>query len=553
MEEIIHAEFNEMKINKNKNTPKELDNRIKIGRETKENGRKPIYIPENSRKGNTLILGSKLSGKSSYILPYLAKQDMVRKNAGCTFIVSKKDLAYTLYAIAKMETKKKVHLIKPSCDLNIANTLLRDTTEYEYDVVKNIINFKDVIKKKEIVIIDMENSKYHQDAVRAVAKLLIQLQVDMQDVASTIKRDHFIYIDDAQYYLPFLDSLLNYGDDYNMYTTLFMQGRNQYQIYGEDYTALLDNNIRNYILMNGINFKDAQYFAPFFEVSPSVFLQRQAGTFSVAYVDDRESMRFVPSCEVLTIPKEDAKKIEERSKKERKKLVKTVNQEERAISVISQGERKGFNALHLDEAVEESLNKKTVKEEVVKTQQTVTEAPKATETAEIIKEDLKPVVEIEKTPTKLIEPTIQLPDIGIEDDEESYLDDGVELDSPDFLQDIDDELQDIEELVEVEEPKEVTEAPVLEETFIEVDEPVVEEVFNLPPAGVQMIVEETSQAIEDDYIRKPMTAYEYANSRLQGKKATFAPRKRADIEKNSVENFYSAVLGDKFGAGNWNK
>ena len=496
-----------------------LDNRIKVGVLNNKGGKSNVItIPENSRKGNTLILGSKLSGKSTYILPYLAKQDIQRKNAGCTFIVSKKDLAYTLYAIAKMESKKKVHLIKPSCDVVLANKLLWDTNDYDYDEIREIIDFKEVIKKKEIVIIDMENSKYHQGAIRAVAKLLIQLQTDMQDVASTIKRDHFVYLDDAQYYLPFIDTLLNHGDDYNVSSTLFMQGRNQFKIYGEDYTGLMDNNVRNYILMNGINFDDAQYFAPMFGITHNKFLQRRTGSISVAYVDQQGSMKFIPSCDVLKISRNEMEKIEARAKKERKKFVKESNASERKIP-LSIEERRGFNALEFEEDKKE---KKTV--------------------VQIVKEEVEtPVQEQSLEPKTVIEPVIeQLPDLMIDstEEEQPMLPDlGIEEEtfSSEFNMEID-----------IEEP-DFGLSEVVEDLDLEIGD--TEDVTNV--INVEESKETIEEAEDDDeeviLMSKPsMTSQENIYNESP-RRQTFAPRRRSEIERECVKDFYDAILGNKLG------
>ena len=507
MDKIEEIKFETSKeIQKKQEAPIELDNRIKVGLIRENDGKKQtkITIPENSRKGNTLILGSKLSGKSTYILPYLAKQDIQRKNAGCTFIISKKDLAYTLYAIAKMESKKKVHLIKPSCDVTIANKLLWDSNEYDYDEINSIIDFKEVIKKKEIVIIDMENSRYHQGAVRAVAKLLIQLQTDMQDVAATIKRDHFVYIDDAQYYLPFIDSLLNYGDDYNMYTTLFMQGRNQFKIYGEDYTSLLDNNIRNYILMNGINFDDAQYFAPMFGISHNDFLQRKTGRISIAYADQFGSMKFIPMCEVLKISASEMERVEARAKKERKKFVKESNAKERKFP-LSNEERRGFNALMFEETPKEV--------KILHSEITAKEEKQEVYPEPVVIETTLPKLEIhEPKKTQSI-----IPDLDIEEETFASGFDDYDIDEPDFSMDLEVDIDDIEE------PK---------ETIDIVDEP-------------------QDSADDDDVIEMLPTSmkHEPTNNSFSSYsgRMSFAPRKRTEIERECVKDFYNTVLGDKLG------
>lgn len=174
------------------------DNRLIIGVNEK---RKDLYIPESSRYFNSLVLGLKGTGKTSEVLPMFVAQDLKNKKVGATIIVTKKEMAYSVYALAK-KYKRKVKLLKPSISNEISNKLLWQTA-YSYDYINEfIINYKEAIKKKEIVIIDMEILKYKSEGLRAVAMLLLQLQLDIQETDITQKTPHYLYIDDAQYYLP---------------------------------------------------------------------------------------------------------------------------------------------------------------------------------------------------------------------------------------------------------------------------------------------------------------------------------------------------------------
>lgn len=315
-----------------------------------------IHLTEKSRQLNTLILGTKGTGKSESVIPSFAKQDFEANEAGCTFIVGTKDMAYTLYALAKLSGKKKkdIILLKPSVNMTV--NILFDSAEYDYDKVAELIDFKEVIRKKKIVIIDMEWEKYRNYAIKATAMLLMQLQMDMQDTKSTSKKPHNIYIDDAYHYLPFLELILVASKSYNLSTTLLMQSRQQLVQSDSDYSPLIDNNVRNLILMNGITYDDAEFyrkrlifsktfpktdttkldtflkykkdiievkevsngFLVFYNLSLREMLYRKAGSI-IAEIIDKNSLRITKCCTlaVLTEAKnEDVRKLAIKTRKD---------------------------------------------------------------------------------------------------------------------------------------------------------------------------------------------------------------------------------------------
>ena len=185
-----------------------------------------IFIPENSRFQNTLVLGGKGTGKTECLLPKLVEQDLKNKKMGLTVITTKKDMAYTIYSLAKYYKRKDIVILKPSVSNVISNKLLWESN-YNYDFInENVIDYKEAIKKKKVVIIDMEILKYTSEGLRAVGMLLLQLQLDIQETDITQKAPHMLYIDDAHYYLPFLEHLAYYSDNFNLGITLFLQSRN---------------------------------------------------------------------------------------------------------------------------------------------------------------------------------------------------------------------------------------------------------------------------------------------------------------------------------------
>ena len=219
-----------------------------------------IKISDESRRSSIMVIGAKNSGKSQYVIPMFAKQDFQQKDTGMTIIVGQRDMAYLLYAMVK-KAKRKVVLLKPEINFDILSELLW-APEWDYDYINdNVINYAKAIHDKEIVIIDMEYYHYRTNAVRATSMLLMQLVTDMAAVQETGKYRHFVYVDNAERYLPFLELLLTDGSSYNMSTILFFQGRNTFKAYGTDYTTMLDNNVMNTILMPNLNWEDTQYYA----------------------------------------------------------------------------------------------------------------------------------------------------------------------------------------------------------------------------------------------------------------------------------------------------
>lgn len=286
----------------------------------KSDKKREIYIPEKSRYLNTLILGTKNSGKTYEMLPIMAKQDMENKECGATFVVGKKEMAYFLYAMAK-QCGRRVVLIKPSASNEAESLLWKEQYDYDY-INDNVIDYKNAIKKKMIVIIDMEYIKYKGKSIRATAMLLSQFQLDMQDVGDTLKKPHFVYIDDAQYYVPFIETMLTTGEDYNVGVTLFLQSRNQLKTRSRSYCSLIDNNIRSIILMNGLNILDVEHYQKqFYEHNTNLFINRKHGQIIYETVDSTNTRRN-GFADLVLIEDDYREELEEKAVGIRKKLTK---------------------------------------------------------------------------------------------------------------------------------------------------------------------------------------------------------------------------------------
>lgn len=218
-----------------------------------------IEISEEARKTNLAVFGIKNTGKAFTLIPSLFAQDLSIKNKGVTIVVDTPELAWYLYGICRIK-KRKVELLKPSVNFDITDKLLF-SKDWNYEEVNKIYDFKKAIEDKKVTIIDMEEERYGEKSVRAASMLLLQLQSAM--VMTTKKIDHSVYIDGGANYLPYLKNLLKYGDYYGFSTTLFFKSRDELK----DNIILIDNYVRNFILLQGISYEDAKYFGMRFNLS----------------------------------------------------------------------------------------------------------------------------------------------------------------------------------------------------------------------------------------------------------------------------------------------
>ena len=341
-EEKETGKVKEKEENQIKDYDNELDKIEKVVIGLNESNQ-PIFIPKKSRYLNTLVLGTKGTGKTTGVLPTLLEQDFMNKDYGATVIVSKNETAYNLYALAK-RYKRDVIILKPSINNEISNKFLWKS-DYNYDYInENIINYKEVIKKRKIVIIDMEILKHKNDGLKAVAMLLLQLQLDMQETDVTQNKPHFLYIDDAHYYLSFLEFLLSYGDNYNIGITLFMKSRKQFIKNNKDYSSLIDSNIRNILLLNALEKQDISYYKDRLYEFKQLNLYYNRNIYEILYeIIDNTGKRKCGIANYSDINKIDWKTINSKAKTFRKKLLKNKRKElekELLLSIKSKYENK---------------------------------------------------------------------------------------------------------------------------------------------------------------------------------------------------------------------
>lgn len=331
-----------------------FNNKLIIGINDKK---KDIYISESSRYLNTLVLGLKGTGKTTELLPNFVMQDLKNNKVGATIIVTKKEMAYSIYSIAKKH-KRKIVFLKPSISNEISNKLLWQTS-YNYDYINEfIINYKEAIKKKKIVIIDMEILKYKSEGLRAVAMLLLQLQLDIQETDITQKTPHYLYIDDAQYYLPFIEHLLSFSDNFNLGIMLFMQSRNQLTKNGKDYSSIIDNNIRTTLLLNSLTTEDIQFYSERFYEHKQIsnFYNRKLNTLMYETVGG-SNKRACGLAEFKILTDMEKIEVESRAKKERVKLLKK-KRTEREKQLLNKMKSTHINSEEDIDILEDEVNQK---------------------------------------------------------------------------------------------------------------------------------------------------------------------------------------------------
>lgn len=238
---------------------------------------------ESLVQNGLLVLGRKNSGKSELMAKVLAQVSTYTEEekdgkhshlteAGFTVITSRRDREFQLMSMLRKLQRKSFQILSPSANFAVKDTLL-GMSQYSYDAIKNIIDYEEAINRKTCVMINMENPRYEGMSVEAVGMLLMQLQIAMHNTARTGRRRHYLFIEDAAPYLPYLQSILEYGVDYNVCTILSLTSRSEM---GE-YVSLLDRNIQNVVLTGPMFRDDAEYYAREFNVSDSTLQSFPAG------------------------------------------------------------------------------------------------------------------------------------------------------------------------------------------------------------------------------------------------------------------------------------
>lgn len=239
--------------NENKKKPDIAVEALQIGRNEQKN--KPVFIKDENRMQNLLFIGKKGLGKTTKMLPFLAKQDFINKKVGATFIVSGKDSAMYLYALAKKQKRQQIVLLKPN--LSTKADKLFELSQYdELFIRKFVLDYEKAIRHKKIVIIDLEVLKNSNRAIQLTAYLLESLK---QAMLETKDVRHNLYVDDAEWYMPYLEMILSHGKEYGVTTTLFLQSRNSVERHS-GMLSVLDDTVRNIVVTASLQPEDFRHY-----------------------------------------------------------------------------------------------------------------------------------------------------------------------------------------------------------------------------------------------------------------------------------------------------
>ena len=293
-----------------------------------------MILDDGSRERNgLLIIGAKSSGKSEMI-PELFWQDIVVpqeingefrtpiSNACLVYVVSKPEQAYYLYAMGR-KYHRNVTLLKPSTSSRVMNELI-GADKYDYDAVNELVNFEDGIRKRDVFVVDMEPASYGELSKIAVGMVLMQLQIAMHKTSKTAKRRVFLTVDDAHLYLPYLESLLEFGSSYNIVPTLMFQSRGQYK----GYEGVIESNIQNYLLLPNLTFDDSKHFSEqFFLDSPDYFIGRGEGKCYCSFLSNLKRTNTDTIIEGSLIDEHENENIIANAAKYRKQLLRAEKEE----------------------------------------------------------------------------------------------------------------------------------------------------------------------------------------------------------------------------------
>lgn len=237
---------------------------------------KPAYLQEDKRFKHLLVLGTKGSGKSDILLPALLKQDIENKKVGATVFVSDRESAMMMYSLAK-RNNREVRLVKPS--LTHAGKSIINMDAYCYRTIQeNVIDFEMAIRKKEVVIVDLEFEHNQEASIRGSAFLLTAMREAYLKENEDKSTPHFLYVDDSHIYMSYITPILFSGGEYSIGCTLFLESRG---LLTEEQMSYVDAYIRNRVYLSGLTMEDATY------VSQEVY-ERE-----IMYILNRDAYEFI--------------------------------------------------------------------------------------------------------------------------------------------------------------------------------------------------------------------------------------------------------------------
>lgn len=227
---------------------------LKLGKDKKSSSE--VLLPTERRLQNTIVYGSVGSGKTRSMLMSMALEQLEDTNSGATFICGRGEESWLLDRLAH-KMGRDVIFLHPVSDKGTSDYL---ETEYRtgYEMQKNLIDYVDAIKTNKIVIVDFDLAKSRKKGKQGLIKLLYHLQRAI--VQNTEDHPHYVYIDDAEFSLPYIEELITYGKNHTVGTTLFLSSYKLVEARSREMSNFLDANCVTTIVMNRLTYEDMQYF-----------------------------------------------------------------------------------------------------------------------------------------------------------------------------------------------------------------------------------------------------------------------------------------------------
>lgn len=227
---------------------------LKLG--TEKNTGDDILLPTDRRFQNTVVYGAIGSGKTRSMLLSMALEQLGDTSSGATFICGRGDESWLLDRMAN-KLGREVLFLNPVSDRGTSDYL---ETEYSsgYEMQKNLIDYVDAIRNNKIVIIDFDLAHTRKKGKKGLIKLLYHLQRAM--VHNSEEHPHYVYIDDAEFSLPYISELITYGKNHAVGTTLFLSSFKLVESRSREISQFLDTNCATTIVLNRLNHEDMTYF-----------------------------------------------------------------------------------------------------------------------------------------------------------------------------------------------------------------------------------------------------------------------------------------------------
>ncbi|MGU8718862.1 hypothetical protein [Clostridium perfringens] len=333
---------------------KELLNESFIQIVGESSNKKYVYLQDKNRYLNSIFIGKNGVGKTSKVLMNLVKADIENPNCGATIVVNNEEVAFDIFALAKIN-KRKVHFINPYMDVPYLYNFM-NLSCYDYDFIKSdVIDYKKAIKNKMIVIVNIDYLKYNLFSKKIVSMILNQLKIDMTDIQETGKTPHFLYIDDAYLYEKDITQLMGRGKEYNIGTYLFSNSIKEFENYSSD----IEPYVSNIFLFYNISKYDVEHFQNiFYSYDISKFYIGSKNSFIYEAVGSSEKKNNFGYFKY--IDREELDLIRKKSKSFRKKaLGKIKRMHDKALKIENQKKLLNLiiNTDNKDIAIDENIEK----------------------------------------------------------------------------------------------------------------------------------------------------------------------------------------------------